>query len=101
MLSDACAEFITSLVKGETDHKTATQRLASAIERYSGQFWSYEPGEIARLRQACAAVLAAPAGAAARSAWLAPLVNLVTLAEQVRAYHDRPSSGACAAAPEA
>ena len=86
-LSDACSEFLDALASGSADHEAVIKQLAAEIERYDDgkSYWG-----LAELREGCAAVLATPSATNLRAVWLAALVRLVVLAEQVRAYHDQP-----------
>ena len=87
-LSDACAEFLEELANSLTEPKVLVRRLLFDVERCKGDGYVY--GEIEMLQAACAAVLTAHPGGNWRRARLGSIAKLVTLAEQVRAYHDTP-----------
>src|SRR5438105_11713112 len=87
-VSHACADFLEDLANSLTEPKVLVRRLLVEVERYKSH--GYAHGEIQMLQTACEAALAAHPGGNWRRLRLGSIVRLVTLAEQVRAYHDSP-----------
>jgi hypothetical protein len=86
-LSDACGDFIAALSEGTAPHKELIKKLHKEVFTYASDGDSR--GEFLALETACLQAWGAPSSnTASRKAWLAPLIRLVVLAEQIRAFHD-------------
>lgn|ERR1700724_3648168 len=87
-LSDICNDFIEELSEGRWfSHREVINQLLIAIVKEKDE--NGNTAELEALHSAAISAGIAPSSSnAGRSKWIAPLIRLVVLAEQLRAYHD-------------
>jgi hypothetical protein len=83
MLSDACSDF-KSDIEARGNRKKGVEILREQVAHYGRAPFDYKLGEIPALERLCDAVARGERGAFDR---------LVTLAEEVRKFHDTPPCG--------